>query len=155
MAKWVIFKRFSATNGKKTYFLEFDLDPHFEGWFNGTTLHVWMVQKKLHSIYGHLNNNLDLSINQDQKVSENDANIALEISRELVRHVWLDMEIKLAQGIPCRTFFINVLTAGVKVKISTIMADLVSSFQGQGLAYDEGIFLLCLFTQSINRILLR
>jgi hypothetical protein len=93
---------------RRLIFVEFDLDPHFEGWFNGTTLHVWMVQKKLHSIYGHLNNNLDLSITQDHKVSENDANIALEISRELVRHVWLDMEIKLAQGIPYRSFFIHV-----------------------------------------------
>ena len=66
-----------------------------------------MVQKKLHSIYGQLNNNIEIennqedaiANNQEDAVSENDAKIALEISRELVRHVWLDMEIKLAQGI--------------------------------------------------------
>ncbi len=48
-----------------------------------------------------------------------------EIAQELTRHVWLDVEIKLHQ-------------AGVKNRIGSVVSDLVSSLQGQTLAYDEG-----------------
>ena len=85
------------------------MDPHFEGWFNGTTLHVWMLQKRLHAIYGKSPNNSVESAKLDhhpensstevtEKITEQDAALALDLSQEMVRHVWLDVEIKLAQG---------------------------------------------------------
>ena len=78
-----------------------------------------------------------------KSLGTDEAKIALDISRELLRysfevvvvidehfnvnrHVWLDVEIKLSQ-------------AGVKTRLNGIVSDLVSSYQGQTLAYDEGI----------------
>ncbi len=83
---------------------EFGLQDSFEGWYNCTTLHCWMIHKKL----------------------AQEGELGKDLSQELTRHVWLDVEIKLNQ-------------AGVKKKISSIVSDLVSSYNGQFLAYDEGI----------------
>jgi hypothetical protein len=76
----------------------------FQDWFNLTVLHLWILSKRL-TTQGPLGN--------DFKV-------------EMVNHLWLDVEIKLAQ-------------AGVKTSITKIVQDLVSSYQGQCLGYDEGL----------------
>jgi hypothetical protein len=76
----------------------------FQDWFALTTLHLWMLSKRL---------NMQGEVGNDFKV-------------EMVNHLWLDVEIKLAQ-------------AGVKTNITKTVEDLVSSYQGQCLAYDEGL----------------
>jgi len=54
--------------------------------------------------------------------------VGVDLNQELTRHIWADAEIRLWQ-------------ASVKsTKISGIISDLVSSYQGQKLAYDEGLY---------------
>jgi cytochrome b pre-mRNA-processing protein 3 len=50
-----------------------------------------------------------------------------DLNQEISRHIWMDVELKLHQ-------------AGVKTNISKIVRDLVSSYQGQCLGYDEGLY---------------
>lgn len=80
-----------------------NLEDNFESWFSMTTLHLWMLNKKL-------------SVHDTR-----------EFNQELVQHLWLDVEIKLHQ-------------AGIRTSISKIIQDLVSSYQGQCLGYDEGLY---------------
>jgi hypothetical protein len=89
-----------------------NLNNDFSSWFNTTILHVWMMSKRLAYEGGE----------------------GKDLQQEIIRHVWLDVELKLHQ-------------AGVKTNISKIVRELVSSYQGQCLGYDEGFYygdaLLC------------
>ncbi|KAI8906922.1 ubiquinol-cytochrome C chaperone-domain-containing protein [Gorgonomyces haynaldii] len=49
-----------------------------------------------------------------------------ELQQEIFNHIWLDVEIKLHQ-------------AGVKTRINKITDNLIGSYYGQTLAYDEGL----------------
>jgi hypothetical protein len=49
-----------------------------------------------------------------------------EMTQEIFEHLWLDIELKLAD-------------AGVKHNLSKIVDELLTSFYGQTLAYDEGL----------------
>nr|KAJ3421242.1 hypothetical protein HK105_004127 [Polyrhizophydium stewartii] len=51
-----------------------------------------------------------------------------DMVQEIFNHIWLDVELKLHQ-------------AGVKTKISKIATNLLDSYYGQTLAYDEGVCL--------------
>lgn len=55
-----------------------------------------------------------------------EGSVGVDLNQEITRHLWSDVEIKLHQ-------------AGVRQRIGSIVSDLVSSYQGQFLAYDEGI----------------
>jgi hypothetical protein len=46
----------------------------------------------------------------------------------MFEHLWLDVELKLSE-------------AGVKHNFSKIVADLLTSYYGQTLAYDEGLYM--------------
>jgi cytochrome b pre-mRNA-processing protein 3 len=76
----------------------------FQDWFALTVLHLWIITKKLDTA----------------------GEVANDFKVEMVNHLWLDVEIKLAQ-------------AGVKTNITGLVQDLVSTFQGACLAYDEGL----------------
>ncbi len=85
--------------------VELQLESSFHSWFTITVLHVWMINKRL--IY--------------------EGPQAKDYMKEIIHHIWLDVELKLHQ-------------AGVKTNISKTVQELVSSYQGQCLGYDEGLY---------------
>ena len=60
-------------------------------------------------------------------ISIHDSEITKSFHQELLNHFYLDLEIKLNEF-------------GLKTNIQKVLQDLISSYQGQILAYDEGLY---------------
>ena len=102
---------------------QFDINPNlykslglkynFNTWFASTVLHIWMINCRLRA-EGQEGKEVTQGINKFITVLE------------IFDHIWTDVEIKLFEH-------------GIKTKYKRIFQDLLESYYGQILAYDEGL----------------
>ena len=112
--KYLKWKMNEIDNARRIYELcsshSLGLEKTFYSWFTSTTLNLYIVQKAL-----VINTN------------PGSESVIKSFQAELLNHLWLDLEIKLNQ-------------LGLKSNIGSVVKDLVSSYQGMILGYDEGLY---------------